>query len=403
MSQLARTALRSNCIEHKSKFVHSELERVKLTQSYDDGSTKTKKCPCYSGEHGVESLLYVEERFRTIARQLSFTDGGELFDNFEEVLTDSAEEKWLNLTVGVAEVNRTPARFDQAMEACCQRHVDEFARDSMIKYLPTIKKPFSADTRTHVDRMETLFRYTNKLPGAEPPLTEQQQKNIIFDTFPVDWRQNYIRAGKDVRTDTTPQLVQHMSNEKSFADQKKDSMSGKKRKAEDGDKGPSRMRGGGQDKKKKSSKPKPDDPCPWHEGHKWKACYDNPEGYQFRPRNPGGRGGGRNGGRGFRGGRGGGGRGFGGRGNYGGRGGYSNGDRNQGGHQGNQGSSNSYHFNQEHQNGGNHQDETHPAQAAPPSTGWNAESHHFDQIGGPRGTRGGIGYNSGGMYSGRRF
>ena len=82
---------------------HSKLERLKLSQAYADGSTKTKKCPCFSGEHGIECLLYVENCFHNIARQLDFTTGVELFDNFEEVLVDTAEEKWENLVSTVPE------------------------------------------------------------------------------------------------------------------------------------------------------------------------------------------------------------------------------------------------------------------------------------------------------------
>eukprot|EP00957_Ditylum_brightwellii_P102873 7839766-Ditylum_brightwellii.AAC.1 len=63
-------------------------------QMYDNGTTKTKKCPVFTGAEGIEGLLYVEEHFRSVERQLEFTTGAELFDKFEEILTDSAEEKW---------------------------------------------------------------------------------------------------------------------------------------------------------------------------------------------------------------------------------------------------------------------------------------------------------------------
>eukprot|EP00957_Ditylum_brightwellii_P111601 8512270-Ditylum_brightwellii.AAC.1 len=61
---------------------------------YDNGTTKTKKCPVFIGAEGIEGFLYVDEHFRSVAHQLEFTTGAELFDNFEEILTDSAEEKW---------------------------------------------------------------------------------------------------------------------------------------------------------------------------------------------------------------------------------------------------------------------------------------------------------------------
>jgi hypothetical protein len=45
----------------------------------------------YTGEHGIDTLLYVEERFRNIAScTLSWTTGPELFESFEEVLLNTA-------------------------------------------------------------------------------------------------------------------------------------------------------------------------------------------------------------------------------------------------------------------------------------------------------------------------
>jgi hypothetical protein len=151
MAHLVRAALKSNCIDYKSSFIHSELERVKLTQTYADGSSKTKKCPTFSGEHGIESLLYVEERFRNIARQLSFDTGRELFDNFEEILTDSAEEKWENIVAGIGAAGRTANQFNTEMTNFYLRYVDNEARDTMFKYLPTCRKPRDVEPRTHVD------------------------------------------------------------------------------------------------------------------------------------------------------------------------------------------------------------------------------------------------------------
>eukprot|EP00957_Ditylum_brightwellii_P018009 1356970-Ditylum_brightwellii.AAC.1 len=64
----------------------------------------------------MEGLLYVEEHFRSVAWQLNFTEGSELFDNFEEVLTDSAEEKWDTLTSGIDQLSRSADRFDHAIK-----------------------------------------------------------------------------------------------------------------------------------------------------------------------------------------------------------------------------------------------------------------------------------------------
>ena len=79
---------RPPCIEYNLKVEHSKLEKIELIQTWDDGTKSKKKCPVFTGEHGIEALLYVDDRFNSICRQLEVTDGEELFDNFAEVLSN---------------------------------------------------------------------------------------------------------------------------------------------------------------------------------------------------------------------------------------------------------------------------------------------------------------------------
>jgi hypothetical protein len=55
--------LRAAILPYKSGFVPSDLGTVKLKQEFQGGSSKDKECPVFSGEHDIEALLYVEERF----------------------------------------------------------------------------------------------------------------------------------------------------------------------------------------------------------------------------------------------------------------------------------------------------------------------------------------------------
>ena len=71
--------LKQPCIKYKATFQHSELEKERLMQTYADGSTKKKYCPTFSGAEGIEALLFVEERFNMICRQLTFDTGAELY------------------------------------------------------------------------------------------------------------------------------------------------------------------------------------------------------------------------------------------------------------------------------------------------------------------------------------
>ena len=54
--------VREPCIKYDSKFEHSKLDKVELVQTWEDGTKTKKKCPVFTGDHGIEALLYVEGR-----------------------------------------------------------------------------------------------------------------------------------------------------------------------------------------------------------------------------------------------------------------------------------------------------------------------------------------------------
>ena len=275
--------LKQPCLAYKATVKHSDFEKIKLKQVYDNGTTKEKKTPTFDGKlGGIEGLLYVEEAFRSTARQLDFDTGAELFDNFEEVLTDTAIDKWENIVSAIPQNQRTVARFNQSIEAFYRRYVDARARDVMISYIKTIKKPVQATVMDHSDRMETLMRYTNRLPGTEPLLTEQQMKNYIFDSYSMTWKENYERSGRNIETDTLAQINEYMSNEKQYADRRE---SNKKRNNDNpsGGNKTKRLRGGGQYEHGKQINKGPKSMCKYHNTHTWENCIYNPKGKNYRP------------------------------------------------------------------------------------------------------------------------
>jgi hypothetical protein len=128
----------------------------------------------------MQCLFYVEERFRHCADKLGWTAGPEMFDNFEEILQDTALEKWETRTQNIAQADQTMAQFTQAFQEHLLEHVDPFAKDCMIKHLKDFCCPMNVKPRDHATRIEILIRHRNRLPGTEPDLTPQQAKNMIF-------------------------------------------------------------------------------------------------------------------------------------------------------------------------------------------------------------------------------
>jgi hypothetical protein len=211
-------SLRVTVLPYKSGFVPFLLTTVKLKQDFEGGQYKEKKSLIFTEEHGIEALLYVEERFRKIAScTLSWTTGEELSNGFEEVLIDTALTNWEDLVAPIADADKGSPRFEQMLQAMYHRYVGAEARDIHFEYFCTLQKPMKASMLDHSNRMLTLACYGNKLPGTEPPLTDEQIKKCIFQSFPLVWQQQYIRSGQRV-ANTPSDIVEFMSNEKLFAD-----------------------------------------------------------------------------------------------------------------------------------------------------------------------------------------
>jgi hypothetical protein len=293
--------LRAAVLPYKSTFVSSELSMVSLRQDFDDGSHTKKSCPVFSGEHGIEALFYVEERFRKLAERnfMWAGDGADLFANFEEVLVDTALTNWEDIIDPIADPDKTDVRFDAAVQEMYRKYVGAEARDTQLEYFKTLRKPMKTDPLTHSSRMLTLARYGNRLPGTDPGLSELQIKKCIFHSFPQSWQQQFVRTGQHVATTQLSDIIEFMSNEKSFADAKTStSTEGKKNSDADGTRDRKRKktnghagRNGGRGKRVNFTPPSADETCRIHGGHTWGNCYNNPRGVNAnKPRAENGRG-----------------------------------------------------------------------------------------------------------------
>ena len=281
-------ALQKPCMEYKPIFVQSEMEKVKLKNTVLEGAarnaeriTREKKCPIFTGKEGIEGLLYVERRFEKAATYIGWTTGIQKYSGFEEVLMDTAEDHWENIVGGIAASDRTNERFKESLKQLYLKYCDDDARGTTFKYLRALKRPVGEDPQTFADRIETLVRYLNKLPGRDRELNEDDVKGIIFDSFPLDWKKAFVRTGKPLHEETLGDILQFLKNEKKFADDDDK----KKRKREPDVK---RIRGGNQYQpyhkyQRNNNGPRGNNRnnanmCRKHNGqHRWSDCPDNPK------------------------------------------------------------------------------------------------------------------------------
>ena len=140
-----------------------------------------------------------------------------MFDNWNDCLDDSAEEKWDTLVSGIANAQRTVARFNAEMKNYYRRYVDNETRDTLVDYLRNLKKPVDATPQEYADRKQTIIKYANILPGTVEEIPASTAKKIIFDGFPETWRQEYVRK-QTYATAELDDIIQFMTAEKSFAD-----------------------------------------------------------------------------------------------------------------------------------------------------------------------------------------
>jgi hypothetical protein len=148
-----------------------------------------------------------------------WTTGLESFDGIKEVLLDTALTNWEDLIAPLNDADKTPERFKQTLQEMYRKYIGAEACDVQFEYFRTLQKPImKSSIPEHSSQMLTLARYGNKLPGTEPPLTDEQVKKHIFHSFPLLWQQQFIRSGQHVATTTLSDISEFMSNQKLFAD-----------------------------------------------------------------------------------------------------------------------------------------------------------------------------------------
>jgi hypothetical protein len=169
-----------------------------------------KKIPLFTGEGdegNMEVLFDVADRLQANACHLHWTDGEELFDGFGECLIDTAEIKWEAVIQGIPPAHRNVARFDQAMRAYYQQFaLTDDPRDVLMDNIKMWKKPRAVKVTDHVNRIETVIGYANRLEGNRPPAQADEIKQILFDGFPNHWKQEFLTSRRTVQDATKDQI-----------------------------------------------------------------------------------------------------------------------------------------------------------------------------------------------------
>lgn len=89
------------------------------------------------------------------------------------------------MTSDIDPMQRDLDHFNEAIKNVLQYLVSNEAKDTLISYMEMgVHKPRDVMPNEHVMHVQEMICVANKLPGSEQNITPQQERKIIFGSFP---------------------------------------------------------------------------------------------------------------------------------------------------------------------------------------------------------------------------
>ena len=297
-------------IKYEEGFKKEDLIRYKLKAINPQGrSDGFEKCASFD-KGGIEVLLYVIEDFAMAVSSLNIITTAQHIEFFKKILGHGPSEKFKRLRLknpdkytdsvsqvtneagGVVDVVNEGSGFNTLTNDFIRMYCTSTdSKGDLIEYLKSeeCKKPMKASVATHQDRMDELMRFTRMLEGSRADLTDDEQKLILFRSFPEAWQINWNRTQVTAQEATVEKLMQYMSSEKLYADKewkknhkKKENNKGENKSGYQGRGGRGRGfqgrggRGRGREGRGRGQGRGDNERCRQHDGeHLWKLCPSN--------------------------------------------------------------------------------------------------------------------------------
>ena len=239
-----------SCITYKQHFKIDDLREAEIKITYADDSSKKAKCPKFSGKGGIEELMLIVEMFEDICVDLRVPDDDK-FEHFKTILEHGPRTKWAKLDPD-GSYTQDEAGFNSCMSNYYKSYASaKDARDVFIKYLESTKvsKREDVSIEEHVERIDTLCRYANKLHGTGALLLDATKKTILFDSFPESWTETISRGALHYSEMDEQEIITQMMKEQVFHAKKALHHRGKRKYEGEGD-GYQQRRGGGRGRKR---------------------------------------------------------------------------------------------------------------------------------------------------------
>lgn len=171
------------------------IQRVKLVQIYEDGTTLKREVPCFDGS-SAELLFYTMEEFDDAVIEYEWTDN-ERFVNYRKTLKQPARNTW-DTIVRANGAARTNVAFALCRTRMIRRYVAATAYDDEIRYLESCRKPMKMDCRTLAARLQAVNLHLPRLPSltqANPQaLTDAQLARLFFTMMPAPFQTTFRQS-----------------------------------------------------------------------------------------------------------------------------------------------------------------------------------------------------------------
>ena len=178
----------------------------------------------------------------------------------------------------------TPANFSTDIDSFIKKHDSRENEDLLqdqLNYFNKLEKPTNKCPSNFKTEIESLNKKIEIIPGAaaDDMHDEERLKAIYYDAMPKAWRSQFRKVGKKLREESLEEMAQYF-----------DILYSEENNQRPNNKRTDQLHNGNQSRssstnnQSRNGRPEPEDTCPVHGGHKWKDCYLNPYGDNYRPR-----------------------------------------------------------------------------------------------------------------------
>lgn len=283
-----RRKQREALIKYKRDFEPDKIIDVKLEKRQEDGSTMKISVKAIDGE-SVEATLSGIREFREACALLEWEEAQLLFSGFRRVLRGNAKDDWDSARM---EHEETVEGFQASLRSFKEAYISPKDRRIQKYYIESLFYVNNVTVRVHANRLKNLVRLLTEFPGDDTIIiTDQERKQILYDSMPEEMQRAWTIAGKDLDSSTFQEIIQYFEDQRALGPRRTNNNSERKRKNNDNSgfnnydqKNRRGSRYSNEKQQRRSSSPLTNDSiCPIHGKHTWGECFDNKNGPSYRP------------------------------------------------------------------------------------------------------------------------